>query len=741
MHEGGLPARILAPFGLAVLAFGMRALSWRTVFVGDGVHLPEPDAWYHLRRIVYAVRNAPETLSFDPFLNFPHGAEAIWPPLFDVAIATILRPFVGIGDDFTSVDLAKIEQTVVWLPPILGAATVWVLYRWMRRHFGFGPAVVAGAALGVLSGSVAYARVGLVDHHVAVALVATAMLGAGMDLVRALRIRARVASPAAWLGVLQVLLLALWPGGLLHVVLVDAGLVGFVLSQMQRSDAIRIAAVFGAVQVIAFIGTFLGGVPSPPNQIGAWSPAVLSRFQPLFFGSAALVCAACAALWRRAASASGRAARAVQLFGVGAAVTVLLLLLLPGLAEGLGEAASWLGRADRFQGSVVESRPILYAAGGFDTFLAEVRLSRFVLVIPVVWLWLVVRELRGERRPELFLLAGYALGLGLATLAQARFANSFAVPVAAFLGLAVFAVWRALVGGDASRLRKAVVATGLVAVAGWMFHPVAWSYARDLQNQLGGLRGEPLRLDVEGRYWLALEETARWIRVGTPSAGDAYAPGVRPSFGLLGHWQYGHLLQYLAERPTVVGNFGDDVGGDNYRLSFRYFRMSEPDAVALLENLRVRYVVIRPIDVGGGDLGEGTMINRLGAPDPDGFAHHRLVYERRVLPDEQPRSHFRVFERVAGADVAGRAPPDAEVVARLAYASPTGRTGVVRRSTRSDSLGRYRLRLPYATRNGPRGIVVDAAWQVARAGGEPHRLVVPEAAVQAGSRLPGPDLR
>ena len=112
------------------------------------MHLPEPDAWYHLRRIVYAVRNAPETLRFDPFLNFPHGAEAIWPPLFDAAIATILRPFVGIGDDFTSVDLAKIEQTVVWLPPILGAATVWVLYRWMRRHFGFGPAVVAGASDG-----------------------------------------------------------------------------------------------------------------------------------------------------------------------------------------------------------------------------------------------------------------------------------------------------------------------------------------------------------------------------------------------------------------------------------------------------------------------------------------------------------------------------------------------------------------------------------------------------------------
>ena len=135
------------------------------------------------------------------------------------------------------------------------------------------------------------------------------------------------------------------------------------------------------------------------------------------------------------------------------------------------------------------------------------------------------------------------------------------------------------------------------------------------------------------------------------------------------------------------------------------------------------------------------MINQLAKPDPDGLGHHRLVYERRVLEDEQPRSHFRVFERVAGAELRGRAPPDALVEARLAYASPTGRRGVLRRATRSDSDGHYRLRLPYASLDGPPGIVVEPAWRVSLADGEVHRLVVADAAVQAGSQLRGPDLR
>ena len=67
MHRIGSVWRLLVPLLLGTLAFAVRALPWPGVFGGAKVQLAEVDAWYHMRRIVYALRNAPDTLGFDPF--------------------------------------------------------------------------------------------------------------------------------------------------------------------------------------------------------------------------------------------------------------------------------------------------------------------------------------------------------------------------------------------------------------------------------------------------------------------------------------------------------------------------------------------------------------------------------------------------------------------------------------------------------------------------------------------------
>ncbi len=276
-----------------------------------------------------------------------------------------------------------------------------------------------------------------------------------------------------------------------------------------------------------------------------------------------------------------------------------------------------------------------------------------------------------------------------------------------------------------------------------LWWPVADAYRADLSNQLRAFRGEEIVGTPGDRYFQALFETATWLRERTPSAGDPYAPSAQPTFGVLGHWQYGHVIQYVGERPAVVSNFGDDLGGDNYRLSFEYFALTEARAVELLERLRVRYVLVRPIDVSRGDLGAGSMIRRLADPNGGSLARHRLVFERKVLrqSDEAPRSHFRVFERVAGAAVVGRATPGAVVEARLAYASPTGRKGEFHGRAVTNEHGLYRLRLPYATRAGPASIPVGDAWQV----GWPTATLactqsIHERDVQQGGRVDGPNL-
>ncbi|MFP6624914.1 MAG: STT3 domain-containing protein [Myxococcota bacterium] len=736
MHRIGSVWRLLVPLLLGTLAFAVRALPWPGVFGGAKVQLAEVDAWYHMRRIVYALRNAPDTLGFDPFLNFPDGGRAIWPSFLDTLTARVVGAWVG-------TDAAAAERMVAWLPPLLGALTVVVFYGWMRRHFGFAPALIGAAFLSVLSGSSWYARVGLVDHHVAVALVATALLGAGMELLHAFDRRAGLAWWVGSVGVLFAGLIHVWPGALLHIALLEVGLVAFGLAAGDRTEAARFARAFAGIQAVACAILLLAGWP-PSGPWGDYAPTVLSRFQPLFFAAIGVASLACALLWRFTRAGANRIARSAQAVGLAAGLAGVLIVGVPGLLEGIADAWTWLGRGERFQASVLESRPLLFAEGVFDLQLASQRLSRFAFVLPAAWVFLLIRELRGDRRPAFLLLAVYAAGSSVATLLQARFFNSAAVPVAAFFALSLVAADAAGVGPTAGRLRRVGVRGALGLAVLWLWWPVADAYRIDLSNQLPALRGEPIVSTPEDRYFQALFETATWLRERTPSPGDPYAAGTQPSFGVLGHWQYGHVILYVAERPAVVGNFGDDLGGDNYRLSFEYFALTEARAVELLDRLRARYVLIRPLDVAGGDLGAGCMIRRLADPDGGSLARHRLVFERQVIRqhDERPRSHFRVFERVAGAMVVGRAEPGSVVEARLPYVSPTGRKGEFDRRATANEHGMYHLRLPYATRGGPTGIPVADAWQVGLIDGDRsrHPVVVPERDVIRSGRIEGPDL-
>jgi asparagine N-glycosylation enzyme membrane subunit Stt3 len=167
----------LAPALLFVLAFAIRCLPWPYVLRSERIYLHGNDAYYHLRRILYTLNDFPSRLDFDPYINFPHGARAIWPPLYDFAAALVLLPFHDPGNP------RAVETAAVFLPPLLGASTVVVLFLLARRHFGNAVAWAAGLSLCVLSAHFHYSRIGFVDHHAAVALAATLLLSSTLNLL------------------------------------------------------------------------------------------------------------------------------------------------------------------------------------------------------------------------------------------------------------------------------------------------------------------------------------------------------------------------------------------------------------------------------------------------------------------------------------------------------------------------------------------------------------------------------
>ena len=218
------------------------------------------------------------------------------------------------------------------------------------------------------------------------------------------------------------------------------------------------------------------------------------------------------------------------------------------------------------------------------------------------------------------------------------------------------------------------------------------------------------------------------------------------------------LLRYVARRPVVQDNFGDDVGTRNFARAEAYFSASsEPEALRIAEALRVRYVLVRS---GGSGHGRGyapnSMFKRLHrlrgaageAAGSDGgvsfavpsLVHHRLIFEARARDPRAgaTRPDYKIFEIVPGARVSGLAAPGKRVTVRLPIGVGSQRF-VYETGVRADSEGRYALILPYPNRS-PTADVTPAPQYQLNSGKATAGLVVSESAVRSGARLNGPTL-
>ncbi|MEN8184313.1 MAG: hypothetical protein ABFS46_17440 [Myxococcota bacterium] len=159
-----------------LLAFAVRSLPVASAFPGDGsVILEIADGSYHARRALFTFVNFPSILFFDPYLNHPDGSPVPWPPLYDLALATVARL---LGDS-----LAVFERTAAWASPALGALTVLPVYVAGRSLGGAGLALGAGSIFALLWAGAFQASVGNPDHHAAASLLGATLLAITLTLV------------------------------------------------------------------------------------------------------------------------------------------------------------------------------------------------------------------------------------------------------------------------------------------------------------------------------------------------------------------------------------------------------------------------------------------------------------------------------------------------------------------------------------------------------------------------------
>lgn len=747
-------ARWLTALGLFTLALGVRALPWRDVLTDERVYFTGNDAYYHMRRIVYSVANFPQALEYDAYLNFPVGAKPIWSPLLDWLIAAMALPFMR---DLGSGGLEDLERFAVWVPPVLGACTVVMTWALARRYFDASVGALAGLLLAVLSGHFWYSQVGFVDHHAAVAPLGLTLLAGGMALLAAEARGAATWGAATATGAAAGLLLLVWPGGLLHLALVQLGLG---VAWLTLADGARAAAFAWRLALLHGVAFAIVAPLSLGNtwpQWGSFSPVVLSDFQPWYLGAGALLAASCAVVFGRLGHDATRWRRVGIATSLGGLLLGASAVVVPDLAPGAGDAWSWLAKRDAFQVHVAESQPLLIDGGRLDFQAAARRLTFFFFALPLALPGLAFAVRRRPDRAALWLLLGWtAAFLGL-TLLQRRFFNSLSAGLTIAFAASVVLGFRALpraVLGRAALRRLALAAAAVVMVL--LVLPTTVPYLRPLSNELALARGEKQVVTPSFVAMRSGVEAAAFLRADTPRTSGWTQPRRRPEYGVLAPWHLGHVIKYVGRRPTVVDNFGDDVGADGWAWSGHYYESSELEILDALGARRVRYVVAQR-----GHLfldeppGLGTLHHSLyhldgsrflpepntALPEVPALTRHRLVYETQPVFRDEPEatSLYKVYEVVPGVSVEGEAPPGTPITFELVLRTNRKRRIEWEAGTRAAADGRYRMHLPYATLGAPPGVRPHPFYRVS-CPGEERPLRVGEAQIQQGQELSGPPM-
>jgi asparagine N-glycosylation enzyme membrane subunit Stt3 len=572
------------------IGVGLRLSTREQLTAGGRARALTPDDDYHLRRARFAAAHYPRTILFDPLMDFPKGGVGIWPPLFDVALATPAWLLHG-----ASASPESVERGAMWVPLVFAAGSI--LLAGLLGRLVVGPAAGAVLALfvAICPGHILWTQYGHTDQHVAESffglLVLWLYLRSRFQIPNStFQVEPRAGGapwnlePGTWneifTGVALALAVLAWQGAIYWGAVIALSL--FLEALATRRSVLRPAVlILGGSALLTAPATalWLSGARPPFTYVS------FGFFQPLFLAALAggtvlldtLLRAARGQLTRRETGW-----RFAVLAGAALAVLPFAGGLWLGLARGVGYVAGKTNEASGATGyvsypknwlsGIFEARPLLA-----DGLAQPVRqLSAAFFLSPLILLLWAVRAARGIRPGFHIALAVWGAVTLFLALSQ-RLNVYYAAPLA---GLCLIEAAGILAGlfGRTARARTALAVFGAAALA----LPMA-----------PGIREEISAVRVPGSD---LFDTLEWMRRGLPHAVDAYdarllspeaPPELARAASVLAPWSLGHLILYDAELPVVANNFGY-----GFLDSIRFFLAeSEEEALTIARGRRARWVL------------------------------------------------------------------------------------------------------------------------------------------------------
>ena len=540
--------RALLLLGLAAAVFVGVALrlTTRAQLNWDGrVHALTSDDNYHLRRARFALAHYPRTILFDPLMNFPLGGVPIWPPLFDVALATPTRMVHG-----ADAPPGALEREAACVPLFFAAGAILLAGLLGRQIYGDAGGVAAALFVATCPGHILWTQYGHADQHVAESFFGLLVLWLFVKSRDETAPEAKATVEAAAGGALALAVLA-WQGAIYWgaIIALCLFLEALRTRQSQITSALRVLAVAAFISGLATL-TWLGDFRPPLTYIS------FGLFQPLFLaglaGGTILLETGLLAV-RRQLSERELVLRIAILTAIAAAVLPFARGLGLGLARGIGyvlgvsggELASSSGYISYPAGwlkGIFEARPLL--AEGPRLAASQLSLAFFLTPLAVI-LW-TIRAFRNERAPRHIALAVWGLVTLVLTLSQ-RLNVYYAAPLVALTLVELVCLVLQAMAARPRAARAAVTAC----ICLLLLAPMAV-----------GIRTQVSEIYVPGRD---LFTTLDWMRRELPHPTDPYDPGFLASPGalksgkataVLAPWSLGHLILYESGLPVVANNFG-----------------------------------------------------------------------------------------------------------------------------------------------------------------------------------------
>ncbi len=674
---------------LAVVILGLllRFLAGKNFLTEKGILLPGYDEFYHMRRILYTVQNFPDTLWFDSYLNYPHGWENVWPPLYDqicAAFCLLLGQHTRPG----------VEMAASFMPIIFGTITTIVVYFLVREIFDHRTAILASLMTVLAPTYLQYTRFAAMDHH---SLEVLFLLSALLFLILAFCRQEKRYIFAVLAGISLAALAYTWHGAILYLAIIP------VYGAVEMAMALKDKRSWQGTAMALMLALAVAIILILPYRNAEWLGSSFVGTTAVL-GAMAIISALCYIISKKNMSWKAFPLSIIILL-------VASFLLLSRGYFGLLKFGLELIWGGSWIGMISEAEPLIYDWLTFkQVALSGLGLNLLFALAGFAVILIYIRNSQGGRRQGLMILLLWAAFAIILTFGQLRFLYMSTISIGILISILFFYLLDLIRNRLGGSNQRSILPAILI-----LFLFLTLPSIAEVVNTV--TYSDPM---IKGDW----QESMAWLKENSNATSFFDNPVKTPEYSVMCWWDYGNWIMYMAERPVVASNF---QAGWEDAAKF-YLSESEENATGLLDERGSKYVFLDH-SMAYGKLGAiaswaqedlttyfmaqdysrsqitviptqrlfNTTLGKLYYFDAAGTGHFRLIYESRTFMGENPaKALVKIFEYVPGALIRVRTGPDQKVGCVLNMTSNQDRPFIYANQA-APKEGVLEMRVPYST--------------------------------------------